>query len=473
MRTLRRLRSLLLVVMIIPWALFAQPPDSLWIRYYGGIEREWGGKLLLTSDGGFVLVGNTRSYGAGDYNVWMVKADTNGDTLWTRTYGGSALDQCSSVLQASDGGYVIAGKTRSSGAGYADYYLVKMDSMGVMEWSRTYGGDHMDECYTVKRTLDGGYILGGATWSFGEGASDVWLVKTDADGDTLWTRTYGGVHDDYCVDVVQVADSGYVMAWMGDYSDQGVWMAKLDSTGNLFWSRIVTDPKGCWCFRQTLDGGFIFGGDSSTYGCEDYDFWLMKTDDHGIPFWSRTYRSEYPDICYDVIETMDGGFAMAGYCEYCGSGYRDFRMLKADADGDSMWSCTYGGSNSDECASVRQDADGCYLLAGTGWPGVGWSDLCVVKTDAECENWTPVAPEVIIEIESDNVRLWWSPVTESVAGCPIEIEVYNIYNSCFSLGPFELLAVVNGNDSSYVQQSVVLQHDISYYNVKAVTENHE
>jgi len=181
-----------------------------WWRTYGGTSTEWGYSAQQTSDGGYIVAGSTGSFGAGYRDVYLIKTNASGDTLWTRTYGGTDDDEGHSVQQTSDGGYVIAGETWSFGAG-GDVYLVKTNASGDTLWTRTYGGTSSDDGFSARQTSDGGYVIAGQTMSFGAGV-DVYLIKTNASGDTLWTRTCGGTNYDCGYWAQQTSDGGYVIA---------------------------------------------------------------------------------------------------------------------------------------------------------------------------------------------------------------------------------------------------------------------
>ncbi|MDP7000223.1 MAG: hypothetical protein QF569_29625, partial [Candidatus Poribacteria bacterium] len=182
--------------------------DNAFLQTYGGSENDYGYSVQQTSDDGYIITGETYSYGNGEADVWLIRTDANGDTLWTQTYGGSESDIGNSVQQTSDGGYIIAGETYSYGNGAADVWLIKTDADGDTLWTQTFGGTEFDIAHSVQQTSDDGYIITGETYSYGNGEADVWLIKTDANGDTLWTQTFGGSESDIGNSVQQTSDGG-------------------------------------------------------------------------------------------------------------------------------------------------------------------------------------------------------------------------------------------------------------------------
>ena len=182
-----------------------------WDRTFGGSDWDWGTSVQQTRDGGYILLGGTWSYGAGDYDSWLIKTDSQGNKQWERTFGGIGLDIGWSVQQITDGGYILLGHTSSYGAGEWDFWLIKTDSQGNKQWTKTFGGSEDDQGYSVQQASDGGYILLGYTESYGAGSADFWLIKTDAYGNKEWERTFGGSAIDWGISVQQAEDGGYIL----------------------------------------------------------------------------------------------------------------------------------------------------------------------------------------------------------------------------------------------------------------------
>jgi hypothetical protein len=208
-----------------------------WNRTYGGTSDDWAYALVQTGDGGYALAGYTNSFGAGSMDFWLVKTDAVGNEQWNQTYRGADRDFAYALVQTSDGGYAIAGSTLSFGGGGYDSWLVKTDASGNMQWSKTYGGTSWDMTSALVQRSDGGYTLAGATWSFGAGNADFWLVKTDAAGTMQWNQTYGGTSDDLALALVQTGDGGYALAGTTDFGffNYDFWLIKTDVESGLAW----------------------------------------------------------------------------------------------------------------------------------------------------------------------------------------------------------------------------------------------
>jgi uncharacterized delta-60 repeat protein len=261
--------------------------NLLWTRTIGGIWGEFAFSLKQTSDGGCVITGSTNSFGAGNYDVYVVKLDGDGNLEWTRTVGGAGADEGRSVWQTSDGGYVIGGWTSNYGSGGDDVYVVKLDGQGDLEWTRTVGGPGLDRAYAVQQVDDGGFVAAGFTSSFGQGSNDVYVVRLDPDGNLLWTKTIGGADDDQGMSVQQTSDLGFVITGTTrsfGSGDNNVYTLKLNAAGSLEWGRAIIDDDGQdYSFQvfQASSSGYVIGGYSQPYGTSAYDMYLMKLDHEG------------------------------------------------------------------------------------------------------------------------------------------------------------------------------------------------
>ncbi|UCG92902.1 MAG: T9SS type A sorting domain-containing protein [candidate division WOR-3 bacterium] len=362
---------------------FAQGPDTLWTRTYGGALDEFGMSLQQTADSGYVMTGWTESFGAGDVDVYLIKTNANGDTLWTRTYGGTMEDGGNSVQQASDGGYIIAGHTYSFGAGMFDVYLIRTDSIGDTLWTKTYGGYLYDQGWSVQETSDGGYIIGGFTGLF-DPLYDFWLLKTDKNGDTLWTKIYGGSLTEWCNSVRETSDGGYILAgFTGYFNDYNVYLVKTDSNGGVVWTKTYGGMHDdyAWAAEQTSDGGYIVIGWTFSYGAGDADIWLIKTNADGDSIWSKTYGGQEEDKAKWVQEIPGVGYIITGSTFSTGMGGADIYLIKTDLNGDVIWANAYGGADWDRGSVGEFTSDGGYVIAGfTKSFGGGNADVWLLKT---------------------------------------------------------------------------------------------
>jgi hypothetical protein len=306
----------------IPAHVVSVEPATKWINTYGGVGDDEG-YFVTNSDYGYVFVGITNSSGLGQYDVLLIKIDSDGSMEWNHTYGGSFNDRAYTVVTTNDGGYALAGSTNSFGSKDVDYWLIKVDSHGNLEWTQTYNGQGYDSCRSLIATSDGGYALLGYTISSSLEStssdlanSDVWLVKADSLGNMEWNQTYGG--------------------------------NSLDSVSSII---------------ENTDGSYALGCSTVSFGAGNADFWLVIVDSVGVPKWNQTYGGSGTEYLNSLVVTIDGGYALAGSTNSFGSGSADVWLVKVDSLGNMEWNQTYGGPIADYCDSMVTSGNGGYALA--------------------------------------------------------------------------------------------------------------
>ncbi|MFH1320322.1 MAG: SprB repeat-containing protein, partial [Bacteroidota bacterium] len=371
-------------------------------KAFGGAEPDDAESIQQTNDGGYIIVGKT-GFGAGSWDIYLNKIDVEGNIQWSKTYGGTGIEYGYSVQQTTDGGYIIAGSTKSFGAGSDDVYLIRTDAVGDTLWTKTYGGTQSDAGYSVRQTAGGGFIIAGHTRSFGDG-DDVYLIKTDASGNTLWTKTFARLYT-YGYSVQETADSGYIV---GGYDYLKCYLLRTDVDGNMLWSKTYGGDNYDFgnSVQQTSDGGFIFLGETKSFGAGVYDVYLIKTDSNGDTLWVRTYGGTNNDYGKSVKQTPDGGYIIAGYTESFGAGSNDVYLIKTSANGVVIWSKTYGGTGDDFGNSVQLTNDGGYIIAGkSDGFGAGDDDIYLIKTDAFGNSCNANTPATITSFTSTTVPI--------------------------------------------------------------------
>ncbi|MBK6766546.1 MAG: T9SS type A sorting domain-containing protein [bacterium] len=373
-------------------------PDSLWSRSYGGPQADYSISLCPAHDEGFVLQCSATI--SDDEQVWIIKTNAFGDSLWGRVYGGPQADFPGNIGKTAEGGYFFTGYTASEGAGGLDFWLVKMDSDGEQEWSRTYGGFGDEHCYWGQQTGDGGFILAGETMSFGNANFDVWVLKVDANGDSVWSQQFGGNTADAGGTYVSLtSDGGFVVCGVTRPagSPQGqYWLIKLAASGTPEWSNTFGDQWDDipWCVQQCADGGFVSIG-TSTRGSGLTDAWLLRTNLAGDSLWSSYIGAPGGnEQAWSAVELGDGGFVIAGMDGVTGG---NVMLVRTDESGNTQWTGSYGGGATDAAYQVLPTSDGGYVIGGgTMSVGAGNVDVWLLKTgpdplDAIDHRWPIVA----------------------------------------------------------------------------------
>jgi len=304
-----------------------------WDKTFGGSENDWAGSIIQTSDSGYSVAGYTESKGKGGSDFWIIKLDHQGSILWDKTFGGSEDDVAYSIIQNTDGGYAVAGYTSSKGEGKRDIWVIRFDHDGNMLWDKTFGGSEDDVAYSIIQNTDGSYVVAGYTYSKGAGKSDIWVIRFDHDGNMLWDKTFRGSEHDFANSIIQTTDGGYAVA--GCTLSKGaeewdIWLIKLDHEGNMLWDKTFRGSEHDFAnsIIQTTDGGYAVTGYTSSKGEIEWDIWLIKLDHEGNMLWDKTFGGSDNDRGTSLIQTADCGYAIAGVTESKGAGGIDVWVIK-------------------------------------------------------------------------------------------------------------------------------------------------
>jgi hypothetical protein len=394
----------------------SQAPHIEWAKSYGGLDEDQALCIEKTSDHGFIIAGQSFSNdgdATGHHNpnsdntdFWIVKIDSAGILQWERSLGGSDGDVARNIKQTPDG-YIIIGSSYSShgdvtgqhGTGFTDdYWIVKLDLDGKTKWEKSLGGTNRDLGFSIDLTPDGGYIAAGVSQSVNGNVtghhsdtttSDYWIVKLDSLGNILWEKSFGGMKDDYCYNIHQTSDHGFIVAGStssddGDVStnkgNEDIWIIKLDSLGNLLWQKSYggSNVDVCHSISPVKDNGYIAAGytasnDRDVTGHQNgmADYWIIRIDSVGKLLWQRTFGGSSNDVAYSVRQTFDDGFIIAGEAESDNGdvsgihGESDYWIVKLDSTGKLQWQKTLGGSSVDFAFSIVQTSDSGFVVAGS------------------------------------------------------------------------------------------------------------
>jgi hypothetical protein len=394
-----------------------------WDHRYGGTDIEWNTCMQVTSDGGYILGGYSYSDTGGDKtqsrvggkDYWIIKLDSVGNKVWEKTYGGTNHDFLYTIVQTLDGGYLLGGSSFSGVGGdktqgnwdasqaTPDFWIIKIDSVGIKLWDRDYGGLGEDELLSIQLANDGGYLLGGYSFSNisgnktqnSWGNADCWIVKIDSLGNKLWDKDFGGDQADGISSMEMTSDGGYLIAgtsysdmtgnktvsnWsvgLGDY-----WIIKIDSNGNMLWNKDFggTNDEVLYAIKNTPNGGYVLAGiscsnisgDKSQDSRGAYDYWIVKVDSNGMKEWDKNYGgTDQEEQLGSIVNTQDGGYLISGSSysntggdkEESNLGVEQTWIVKTDHLGNKIWDKTIFTTGHDEGGFAVQTSNGCYTVA--------------------------------------------------------------------------------------------------------------
>ncbi len=358
--------------------------DLLWYKNYGGPYNEFGNACQQTANGDLLFLGTTYSNTTTGFDIYLVKTDSLGNRLFAKTFGGNLTEYGYDLQKTSDGGFIIVGSTKSYGAGERDVYLLKLDADGELLWSRTYGGVADDEGRSVRQTSDNGFIIAGGTYSFGAGYQDTYIIKTDTYGNLVWQETFGGTGGESAAAIRQTSDGGFIaIGSTGSFGDgySSIYAVRLDQNGDSLWATTYGGLKADYGYsvEVTMDGGFAIVGATASSGAGSSDAYLIKTDPNGYIEWQHTYGGSDDDRAYSVKETAAGDFILGGSSLSFSSTFNVY-VVKTNPVGDQLWSRNYGGPESDYCEMILRDKDNNYMLVGRSYSYTsGGSDVYVLK----------------------------------------------------------------------------------------------
>jgi hypothetical protein len=338
-----------------------ESPGIVWSKTYGGINPDDAMSIQQTKDNGYIVGGYTKSYGAGDWDAWLIKTDSEGNELWNKTYGGIYEDIASCIIETSDGGYAITGYTGYSGGKY-ELWIIKTDENGTEMWSKRYrNGDYVfGNC--IIETEQGFVVVSQAN-------DDMWLVGTDENGEMIWNNTFGGIKSDGGNAVIHDDNGGYVIVgttYSFGYGFSDIWLVKTNETGGELWNKTFggVEYDTGEDVIQTNDGGFAIAGGITPYGSEWRDVCLIKTDKNGTEVWSNLYGGDDLDWGRSLIQTVNGDYLVAGITHsFSPKGFNGW-VVKADENGNEVWNLSFGGEDDDWAISVIQSNDGGFITAG-------------------------------------------------------------------------------------------------------------
>jgi hypothetical protein len=436
----------------------AQAPSIQWQKSFGGLGYEEASTIEKTIDNGFIIAGSTYSNSGdvttnqGQADYWVVKIDQNGIIQWQKTFGGTNDDIATSVKQTLDGGYIISGYTLSNNGdvtnnhGSRDGWILKLSYNGSLEWQKTFGGTGIDSVKEILQNTDSTYIICGWTDSnngdvtTNQGLSDLWIMKLSNTGNIIWQKTLGGNGSDYARSIQKTIDGGYIIAGAsnstngnvtGNHGDADFWVVKLSSIGNIEWQKSYGGTNGdrANSIKQTSEGGYIVVGQTSSSNGDVTSFqglvdaWVLKISNLGTIEWQKTIGTSAIEYAQDVQLTNDGKYIIAGASQSNSNNAGEYSIIKITSTGNIEWQGSYNGPDDDLANSIKQTIDGGFIIAGRSKFNIGNNsdyDFWIVKLFPEVLN--------ITSFENNIINIYPNPANSSITiNIKNNIDIIKIY----------------------------------------------
>ena len=401
------MKSIAVALLVITPLIFSQVfGQSVFSRAFGEEEDEKALAGIQTSSGAYVVAGLTFSHGKGKSDIWVMKLSPNGQEMWRKYLGSDDFDWANDIIETREGNYVVAGYSQDPESGDNNAWVVSLDRMGRINWSHTYGGKEGDEAKSIIQTRDGGFAVAGFSHSYGEGKSDMWLLKLNEKGEDMWQRIYGDEGSDKAYDLVQTTDGGFILAgYATGYATQNtedkadVILIKTNGLGEIDWIKNygTRENETAEAIIATKDGNYVYAGWKQQSKSRYLDGIVMKIDPYGEKIWSDIFKldkenkdDDRKEVFYDLDETADGSLLLAGATTSKSNMKAAFWLTKISREGEQIWTKTSEGTSHDFAYSVTATQDGGMFIAGsTDSYSAGGCDMWVVKTDASGKIWPP------------------------------------------------------------------------------------
>jgi len=385
--------------------------QSSFFRTYGGTGNDFGESVILTSDSSYIVVGATESFGNGVTDLYVFKVDSLGNYIWSKTFGGPNIDYGKDVIETENNNYILCGYSNINNNGY-DVFIVVIDSSGNHNYTKTIGGNDWDFAYSIsKLKTPNKYIVAGETYSYGSGNSDAYLIMLDTLGDTLWTKTYGGIGADKFSDVI-VDDSNNIIC-IGStssstlFNDSDIWIVKTDSNGLVLWEHVFSDTLDD--FGKNIypanNGSYFFAGDNEEIG--HYDIYYGNIASNGIVNYSKNYVGPADEISSALVQHADSNtYTLIGNTTSYGNGSGFYDVVCSQRN--TVWTSsglleTNGTALDDISNNADTTFDNSIIIVGTTYGTInGMSSAFLMKIDSVFDTPNILQEDIDLSIENSN-----------------------------------------------------------------------